>query len=77
VHLVNLTNPMLMKGPFRELLPVSEQKIQLRLPPGARVGKVRLLAADKTPAFVRRNNILALTTSAILDHEILAIDFKT
>jgi hypothetical protein len=23
VHLVNLTNPMLMKGPFRELLPVS------------------------------------------------------
>ena len=77
VHLVNLTNPMMMKGPFRELLPVSEQKIQLRLPPGVRLGKVRLLAADKTPAFVRQNNIFTVTTSAILDHEILAVDFKT
>ena len=36
VHLVNLTNPMMMKGPFRELIPVGEQQVVVRLPPGAR-----------------------------------------
>jgi hypothetical protein len=75
VHLVNLTNPMMMKGPFRELLPVSEQKIRVRLPAGAKPGSVRLLAADRTPAFVRSRSELTVTTGPILDHEILAIDF--
>ena len=32
VHLVNLTNPMMMKGPFRELIPVGEQRVVVRLP---------------------------------------------
>jgi len=27
VHLVNLTNPMMLKDPFRELIPVSAQKM--------------------------------------------------
>ena len=31
VHLVNLTNPMMMKGPIRELIPVGEQTVRLRL----------------------------------------------
>ena len=35
VHLVNLTNPMMMKGPFRELIPVGEQRVVVRLPAGA------------------------------------------
>jgi hypothetical protein len=77
LHLVNLTNPMMMKGPIRELLPVGEQKIQLRLPEGVRIGQVRLLAANKTPRLVQHGQNLFVTTSAILDHEILAIDFKT
>ncbi|MBI3696937.1 MAG: hypothetical protein HY238_19150, partial [Acidobacteria bacterium] len=31
VHLVNLTNPMMMKGPFRELIPIGEQRVVVRL----------------------------------------------
>ena len=34
VHLVNLTNPMMMKGPFRELIPFGEQQVVVRLPAG-------------------------------------------
>jgi hypothetical protein len=35
VHLVNLTNPMMMKGPFREFIPVDQQ---LRINPAGRKG---------------------------------------
>jgi hypothetical protein len=76
VHLVNLTNPMMMKGPIRELLPIGEQKIQLRLPEGIRVGQVKLLAANRSPRVTQHGGHLFVTTSAILDHEILTIDFK-
>ncbi len=75
VHLVNLTNPMMRKGPVRELIPVGEQKVTLRLPQEARVKKVRLLAADKHPHAERNGQRLRVTLPAILDHEIIAIDF--
>jgi hypothetical protein len=76
VHLVNLTNPMMMKGPIRELLPLGQQTIRVRLPAGAKVGKVKLLAANKTPQVSRSGSELTVVTSSILDHEILAIDFR-
>ena len=50
VHLVNLTNPMMMKGPFRELIPVGEQQVVVRLPAGAKATKVHLLVAGARPA---------------------------
>jgi hypothetical protein len=75
VHLVNLTNPMAMKGPFRELIPVGEQKIRVRLPDDTKPGKVRLLAAGKTPRTVRAGRELTITVPSVLDHEIVAIDF--
>ena len=30
VHLVNLTNAMMMKGPFREFIRIGEQKLQIK-----------------------------------------------
>src|SRR5258708_3628338 len=53
IHLVNLTNPMMMKGPFRELIPIGPQKVRVRLPSGATARQVRLLAADAVPAVER------------------------
>jgi hypothetical protein len=74
VHLVNLTNPMLMKGPVRELIPIGEQKVRVRLPHGASAKKVRLLAAEKTPHVQHHGSELTVTVPSILDHEIVAID---
>jgi hypothetical protein len=74
VHLVNLTNPMMMKGPLRELIPVSEQQVRLRLPDGARVSKVHLLAADRKPRFTQRGHELHVIVPSILDHEVVAVD---
>ena len=39
VHLVNLTNPMMMKGPLRETIPVGPLTVRIRLPEGARPSK--------------------------------------
>jgi hypothetical protein len=75
IHLVNLTNPMMMKGPVRELIPVGEQRVQVRLPDGTRPIRVRLLAADKLPAFEHQDQQITLTVPSILDHEIVVMQW--
>jgi hypothetical protein len=71
---VNLTNPMMMKGPIREFIPVGEQNVRVRLPAGAKARKVRLLAAESTPKVKRTDSELTLTIPAVVDHEVVAID---
>lgn len=75
VHLVNLTNPMMMKGPFRELIPIGAQRVRLRLPEGKRVKGVQLLSQDLTPNVEISAGYLNFTVPSVLDHEIVAIDF--
>ncbi len=74
VHLVNLSNPMLMKGPFREFIPIGEQTVRVRLPEGSRAKTVRLLAAGQTPSYEEREGWLHLSVPSIVDHEVVAID---
>ncbi|KPL22381.1 MAG: hypothetical protein AMS23_08010, partial [Bacteroides sp. SM1_62] len=51
VHLVNLTNPMMMKGPFRELIPLTDQKVSIRIPSGKKLADVQLLVAGVSPDY--------------------------
>ncbi len=74
VHLVNLTNPMMMKGPLREFLPTPPQKVSVRLPDGAKAKKVQLLASGQVPRVQESNGAITLTIPSILDHEVIAID---
>lgn len=76
VHLVNLTNPMMMKGPFRELLPVGAQEVKVRLPAGRKVERVRLLVSDAVPRTTVRSGALELTVPSVLLHEVIAIDLS-
>ncbi len=74
VHLVNLTNPMMMKGPVRELIPIGRQHIQIRLPKGSKPRRVHLLAANKAAKFNWDGRHVSLSVPSVLDHEIVAID---
>jgi hypothetical protein len=76
VHLVNLTNPMAMKGPYRDFFPIGSQTLKLRLPSGARVNHVRLLVADRSVPFERSGSVLTVTVPSVLDHEVVAIDIQ-
>jgi hypothetical protein len=73
VHLVNLTNPMMMKGPFRELIPVNAE-ILIRFPEKAKVMAVKLLFRDEEIKPIIKDGTISLTVPNIEDHEIIGID---
>ncbi|MCX6629099.1 MAG: beta-galactosidase trimerization domain-containing protein [Candidatus Solibacter sp.] len=74
VHMVNLTNPMMMKGPVREFLPTPPQKVGIRMLAGTKVKKVQLLVSGVPPRVQESNGTISLTIPSILDHEVIAID---
>ena len=74
VHLVNLTNPMMMKGPLREFLPLPAQQVTIRLPEGQKSRGIKLLVSGQTPRAQQAAGQIHLTIPSILDHEVVAID---
>ncbi len=74
VHLVNLTNPMMMKGPLREVIPVTAQEVTVRLPHGKKARKVQLLVAGGSPSMRETSGGLTLAVSSVGIHEVIAID---
>jgi hypothetical protein len=74
VHLVNLTNPMMMKGPLRELIPTPAQKVTVRLPQGKRAAKVQLLSAAQPVQVQQSGGNITLTVPSVADIEVVAID---
>jgi hypothetical protein len=74
VHLVNLTNSMMMKGPIRELLPIGPHQVRVRLPDGLQARSLRLLVSDTSPAFRQTNEWLEVTVPSITAHEVVGID---
>ena len=75
VHLVNLTNPMMWKAPYREFVPAGPQTVRVRLPQGAKVAGVHLLVSGRTPQATSSNGAIRLTVPTVVDHEVVAIDF--
>ncbi|MDB5002675.1 MAG: hypothetical protein JWQ34_900 [Mucilaginibacter sp.] len=73
VHLVNLTNPMMMKGPMRELIPVNAD-VSIKIPANAKVTGVNLPVSERKPAYTIKDGRIMLTVTQIMDHEIVGID---
>ncbi len=75
VHLVNLTNPMLMKGPLREVIPIGPQRVRVRLPAGTRAKQAQLLTLGTPLALTSAGgNTFTFTVPSIGVHEVIAID---
>jgi hypothetical protein len=73
-HLVNLTNPMALKGPFREIVPMGPYEVRLRLPSGVTPRAVHLLEAA-TPADWRRDgDTLVVSVPRVALHEVVAVE---
>jgi hypothetical protein len=65
---------MMMKGPLRELLPLPEQRVRVKLPGGTRVKRVQLLVGGKSPRVEESPGYLEVIVPTILDHEVVAVD---
>ncbi|MGF9694475.1 family 10 glycosylhydrolase [Rhizobium sp. 0TCS1.26] len=48
IFLVNLTNPMMMKGPLREIYPIGQQTVSIKIPPGRKSASAKLLVRGET-----------------------------
>jgi hypothetical protein len=73
-HLVNLTNPMMMKGPIREIIPITEQKVKIQVSEGRKVKQVQLLVAGTKPNYTNKDGYIQLEVPSIALHEVVAID---
>ncbi len=76
VHLVNLTNPMMMKGPLREAIPIGPLRAKIRLPARTRATSVQLLTAGTTITTVQSGDALVVTVPSVELHEVIAIDLS-
>jgi hypothetical protein len=74
VHLVNMNNPMMMKGPYREILPAGPYTVSLAIPPGTKIGAVRLLESDMAAKTSRDGDRLVVEVPRIRLHEVIAMD---
>gem|GEM_PF-1561351 len=74
VAMQNLANPMMMKGPIREIIPLSGQRVSVQVPRGKRVHKVKLLVAGKDIAHREENGMVLLEVPSIGLHEVVAVD---
>jgi hypothetical protein len=74
-HLVNLTNPMMMKGPFREFIPVGAE-VSIRIPDKTKVIAVKLLVSGKEVTWEIKEKKVELRIPQIIDHEIIGLDLS-
>jgi hypothetical protein len=75
VHLVNLTNPMMMKGPLREVIPISRQLVRIRAPKGGRrITKARLLVGGHDIPYREEGDTIVVEVPTIGIHEVIALD---
>jgi hypothetical protein len=74
-HLVNLTNPMMMKGPVRELIPSPPQRVRVRTPKDRRVTSVRLLVRGERPRYRTVGPAIEIEVPSIELHEVIAFEF--
>lgn len=73
VHLVNLTNPMMMKGPFRALIPV-DVEVSVTVPTDLKVTSIKLLLRGEKVDYKIDQSIISIAVPGIADHEIIALD---
>jgi hypothetical protein len=75
VHLVNLANPMMMKGPIREVIPIANQRVRIQIPKERHVTGAKLLVSGKGVSYQQEQGFVLLDVASIDVHEVIALDF--
>jgi hypothetical protein len=73
LHMLNYTNPNMLRGWLTHNYPIGEQKVRFTLPEGTRTTRVQLLRAGKSAPFTRKGNLVEFAIPQIVDYEVAAI----
>jgi len=76
VHLVNLTNPMMMKGPLREFTASGPFEVTVRLPNSVAASGARLLTAGVPVQMDVRAGQVTVRVPVVDCHEVVAIELR-
>jgi hypothetical protein len=68
---LNLTNPMMMKGPLRDTWPVGPLKISIEVPDGKSVAQAKLLVAGQKVDVTVQDNRVTLDIAEIETMEVV------
>ncbi|NDV81569.1 alpha-amylase family protein [Bacteroides sp. 51] len=76
VHLLNCTNPFMLRSAYREDIPVGSQLVTIQVPENRTVQGVKLLSNGAKANFSQiGSRMLIVTVPTVVDHEVVAIDF--
>jgi hypothetical protein len=75
VHLVNLSNPMMMKGPIREAIPLAQQMVSVALPAGKSTATARLLVSGAAAGVKIGGGRVEVDLPPIETSEVVLIEF--
>ena len=73
LHLINYTNPHMLRGWVRQFYPVGRQEVAIRLPDEMRIADVSLLRAGHSIPFARENGAIRFEIPQIVDYEVVAL----
>jgi hypothetical protein len=73
LHLVNYTNPNMMRGWVRQFYPTSPLRVQLAVPSGRAVRRGRALRAGRDVALTVQGDRLRFETPPVADYEVIAL----
>lgn len=73
-HLVNLTNPMAMKGPYREVIPTGPYEVNIQLPQGTKARAAKLLSSGAAARWRIEAGRAVVTVPVVGVHEVVALD---
>ncbi|PYT17678.1 MAG: hypothetical protein DMG59_06665 [Acidobacteria bacterium] len=73
LHMLNYTNPNMLRGWFRETFPIGEQHVRMELRDGTRVAKVQTLRAGATLRHTETRGSIEFVVPRVEDYEIAAV----
>ena len=76
ISLVNLTNPMAMRGAIREILPLPRQRIEAKVPAGAGNVTAKLLVAEREVAVTVQDGIAVIEVEGIDLLEVVLVSWS-
>ena len=74
VHLVNLTNPRMMKGPIREIYPVGPLEVTVEVPSGFVLKRVKLLTAGVEAVWRQSGSGVVVEVPRVAMHEVIVLE---